>query len=93
MSEDLIWAVSKRITCRKEISPLHAATETAGSEDRTLALAPAANTLESLHEYGLSEGKGKGFLILSPALESWKEKKSRACAASGGGRSCETADE
>lgn len=52
MSEDLIWAASKCIASPKgglAIAPR--VTETAGSED----VARAANSLESLHEYGRSE--------------------------------------
>lgn len=52
MPEDLIWVVSKCVASPKE-SLLNAprVTETAGSEDE----ARAADSLESLHEYGLSE--------------------------------------
>lgn len=52
MSEDLIWAVSKCVASPKgSLAAAPRVTETAGSEDA----ARAANSLESLHEYGLSE--------------------------------------
>lgn len=52
MSEDLIWAASKCVASPKgSLATAPQVTETAGSED----VARAANSLESLHEYGLSE--------------------------------------
>lgn len=52
MSEDLIWAVSKCVASpRGSLAAASRVTATAGSEDA----ARASNSLESLHEYGLSE--------------------------------------
>lgn len=104
MSEDLIWAVSKCVASPKgSLATAPRVTETAGSED----VARAANSSESLHEYGLSEFEEWAPLplpsllttphqqLLSPTLESRKEKWRRrsACGASGGGRSREMAGE
>lgn len=87
MSEDLIWAVSKRTTWRhRGRSRTHRDGGFRRSEFSSKLCATVSWIWTEL-------GKGMGFLILSPTWECWKEKKSSACAASGGGRSCVMADE
>lgn len=103
MSEDLIWAVSKCVASPKgSLAAASRVTETAGSEDA----ARAANSLESLHEYGLSEFEEWGphsprhspqppttRSCHLPRIAGRRGEGGGARAASGGGRSCETAGE
>lgn len=80
------------VETEKNLSLL-AHTETALSEDPSLALAPAVKLFGIASWIWTQRGEGMGFLILSSTWECWKEKKSRACAVSGGGRSCVMAGE